>query len=150
MIAPPIPLRINSHALSFLLLFPTQFVFGIVGYHDQRMIIFELHRHEIFTNLMPKCPCRCQRWSKTGPKSFAKIHLCMTRWMRQGSGHFYNTERPHSALAGQSPAEAYWAEKPVDMMDKAHALPTSPQGLARRFGQAQQRQQDVINRILAA
>jgi putative transposase len=55
---------------------------------------------------------------------------------------FYNTERPHSALAGQTPAEAYGAEQPVDMMDKAIALPTSPQ--------AQQQQQDVINRILAA
>ena len=40
---------------------------------------------------------------------------------------FYNTERPHSALDGATPAEAYWAGRPVDMMDKAHALPTSPQ-----------------------
>ncbi len=56
---------------------------------------------------------------------------------------FYNTERPHSALAGRTPAEAcYRAGRPVDMMDKARALPTSPQ--------AQQPQQDVINRILAA
>ncbi len=55
---------------------------------------------------------------------------------------FYNTERPHSALAGRTPAEAYGARRPVDMMDKARALPTSPQ--------AQQHQQDVINRILAA
>ena len=55
---------------------------------------------------------------------------------------FYNTERPHSALDGRTPAEAYQIGRPVDMMDKAHALPTSPQ--------AQQQQQDVINRILAA
>jgi len=55
---------------------------------------------------------------------------------------FYNTERPHSALADQTPAEAYGAERPVDMMDKPDGLPTSPQ--------AQQRQQGVINRILAA
>ncbi len=55
---------------------------------------------------------------------------------------FYNAERPHSALNGQTPAEAYRAGRPVDMMDKADALPTSPQ--------AQQQQQDVINRILAA
>ena len=55
---------------------------------------------------------------------------------------FYNTERPHSALAGQTPAEANGAGQPVDMMDKARALPTSPQ--------AQQQQQKVINRILAA
>ena len=55
---------------------------------------------------------------------------------------FYNTERPHSSLDGQTPAEAYGAGQPVDMMDKARALPTSPQ--------AQQQQQDVIKRILAA
>ncbi len=55
---------------------------------------------------------------------------------------FYNTERPHSSLDGQTPAEAYGAGQPVDMMDKAGALPTSPQ--------AQQQQQDVINRVLAA
>ena len=55
---------------------------------------------------------------------------------------FYNTERPHSALDGQTPAEAYWAGRPVDMMDKADALPTSPQ--------ARQRQQDVLNKVLAA
>ena len=63
---------------------------------------------------------------------------------------FYNTERPHSSLSGQTPAEAYGIGQPMDMMDKALALPTSPQGLARRFGQAQQPQQDVINRIQAA
>ena len=50
---------------------------------------------------------------------------------------FYNTERAHSALAGRTPAEAYEVERPVDMMDKARALPTSPR--------AQQQQQDVIN-----
>ena len=55
---------------------------------------------------------------------------------------FYNTERPHSALAGRTPAEAYGAGRPVDMMDKPDGLPTSPQ--------AQQQQQDVITRILAA
>jgi putative transposase len=55
---------------------------------------------------------------------------------------FYNAERPHSALDGRTPAEAYGTARPVDMMDKAHALPTSPQ--------ARQQQQDVINRILAA
>ena len=32
---------------------------------------------------------------------------------------FYNTERPHSALGDQTPAEAYGAKWPVDMMDKA-------------------------------
>ncbi len=55
---------------------------------------------------------------------------------------FYNTERPHSSLDGQTPAEAYATERPVDMMDKPDGLPTSPQ--------AQQQQQNVINRVLAA
>jgi putative transposase len=55
---------------------------------------------------------------------------------------FYNTDRPHSALDGHTPAEAHGAGRPVDMMDKAHALPTSPQ--------AQQQQSGMINRILAA
>ena len=55
---------------------------------------------------------------------------------------FYNTERPHSALGGQTPAEAYGAGRPVDMMDKPDGLPTSPQ--------AQQQQHNVLNRILAA
>ncbi len=63
---------------------------------------------------------------------------------------FYNTERPHSSFNGLTPAEAYGIRGPMDMMDKPDGLPTSPQGLARRFGQAQQQQQDVINRIQAA
>ena len=51
-------------------------------------------------------------------------------WLR-----FYNVERPHSALDGRTPAEAYRGEAPVDMMDKPlRALPTSPQ--------AQQQQQE--------
>ena len=40
---------------------------------------------------------------------------------------FYNTTRPHSALDGRTPAEVYSVGKPVDMMDKAGALPTSQQ-----------------------
>jgi len=55
---------------------------------------------------------------------------------------FYNTERPHSALGGRTPAEAHGAGQPVDMMDKAIALPTSPQ--------AQQQQGNLLNRFLAA
>ena len=56
---------------------------------------------------------------------------------------FYNTERPHSALDGQTPAEAYSTGRPVDMMDNASALPTSPQ--------AQQQQKAInMNQILAA
>ena len=51
-------------------------------------------------------------------------------WVR-----FYNLERPHLALDGRTPAEAYRDETPVDMMDKPlRALPTSPQ--------AQQQQQE--------
>jgi len=57
--------------------------------------------------------------------------------------NFYNTERPHSALGGRTPTEAYENAPPVDMMDKASALPTSPQ--------AQQQQPRLsFNRILAA
>jgi putative transposase len=55
---------------------------------------------------------------------------------------FYNGDRPHSALGGRTPAEAYGAKQPVDMMDKADALPTFPQ--------AQQQQKNLITRILAA
>ena len=55
---------------------------------------------------------------------------------------FYNTKRPHSALDGATPAEAYGAGRPMDMMDKPDGLPTSPQ--------AQQQQQNMINRIQAA
>ena len=58
---------------------------------------------------------------------------------------FYNTERPHSSLDGKTPAEAYWRERPVDMMDKADALTTYPQ--------AQQQQKDInliIKKKLAA
>ena len=56
---------------------------------------------------------------------------------------FYNTERPHSALDGATPAEAYWAGRPVDMMDKASALPTSPQA-------QQQQKRCCMNEVLAA
>jgi putative transposase len=59
---------------------------------------------------------------------------------------FYGTERPHSSLSGATPAEFYAANKPVDMtlrLDKAGALPTSPQ--------AQQQQNAFgMDRFLAA
>ncbi len=38
---------------------------------------------------------------------------------------FYNAERPHSARDGRSPAEAYGARRPMDMMDKPGAMPES-------------------------
>ncbi len=41
---------------------------------------------------------------------------------------FYNTERPHSSLDGQTPAEAHRAGRPVDMMDK-------PDGLREQLGE---------------
>ena len=66
-----------------------------------------------------------------------KAEQVIGEWM-----DFYNTERPHSAFDGKTPAEAYGATRPMDMMDKPDGLPTSPQ--------APQQQQDVINRILAA
>jgi putative transposase len=56
---------------------------------------------------------------------------------------FYNTERPHSALDGATPTEAYSTGRPVDMMDKARALPTYPQA-------KQQRQALKVIEILAA
>ena len=57
---------------------------------------------------------------------------------------FYNTERPHSALGGRTPAEAYRGDTPVDTMDKPlRALPTSPQA-------QQQQQKDRFKGILAA
>ena len=56
---------------------------------------------------------------------------------------FYNTARPHSALDGKTPLEAYRGDPPVDMMDKPlRALPTSPQA-------QQQRQEDLSKEILA-
>ena len=56
---------------------------------------------------------------------------------------FYNTERPHSALDGETPAEAYRGNPPVDMMDKLlRALPTPSQA-------RQQRQEDLSKEILA-
>ena len=48
---------------------------------------------------------------------------------------FYNTERPHSALAGRTPAEAYRDDRPVDMMDKPlRALTTYPQAQQQQKG----------------
>ena len=43
-------------------------------------------------------------------------------------------------MESRTPAEAYGVKQPVDMMDKPDGLPTSPQ--------AQQQQQDVINKDL--
>ena len=87
-----------------------------------------------------------KRWAQQVGSAIRKgRHFGTREAKRQTLGDlvdFYNTERPNSALNGQTPAEVYGAGRPVDMLDKAIALPTSPQ--------AQQQQQDVINRILAA
>ncbi len=57
---------------------------------------------------------------------------------------FYNGERPHSALAGRTPFEAYRGKEPGDMMDKPlRALPTSPQA-------QQQQKEDRSEGFLAA
>ena len=57
---------------------------------------------------------------------------------------FYNTERPHSALGGRTPAEACRDDTPMDMMDKPlRALPTYPQA-------QQQQQEERFKGILAA
>ena len=57
---------------------------------------------------------------------------------------FYNSERPHSAMAGRTPAEAYAQQPPGDMVDKPlRALPTSPQA-------QQQQKEDRSEGFLAA
>ena len=67
----------------------------------------------------------------------------MTRLLIDGWIGFYNTERPHSALDGKTPAKAYRSNPPVDMMDKLlRALPTPSQA-------QQQRQADLSKEILA-
>lgn len=38
---------------------------------------------------------------------------------------FYITEHPHSALDGQTPEDAYWADRRVGMMERLVGLPTS-------------------------
>ncbi len=55
---------------------------------------------------------------------------------------FYNTERPHSALAGSTPAEAYEKGLPPQMQAKPHRLPAPLP--------AQPEQKDGSNRTLAA
>ncbi len=55
---------------------------------------------------------------------------------------FYNTTRPHSALGGATPVEAYENGRPLDQTDQPHGSPAPPP--------AQQEQQDVINMTLAA
>ena len=52
---------------------------------------------------------------------------------------FYNAKRPHSALDGRTPAQAYLEAKPVEMMDKARALPTFPQAQQQQKAEAQKR-----------
>ena len=56
---------------------------------------------------------------------------------------FYTAERPHSALGGKTPADAYRGDPPADMMDKQlRALPAYPPA-------QQRRQEDRSKEILA-
>ena len=64
-------------------------------------------------------------------------------WVR-----FYNAERPHAALGGRTPAEAYRDGPPVDMMDKP--LRALPLNACVQAPQAQQQQEDRFKGILAA
>ena len=66
-----------------------------------------------------------------------RVHKVIGEWI-----DFYNTGHRHPAPAGWTPAEAYAAGKPVDLMGKARNQPTSPQ--------AQQPKLDMINRMRAA
>jgi putative transposase len=79
-------------------------------------------------NASARLECLGQHWFLDLDDATQKVE----DWCRE-----YNTARPHSALDGRTPAEAYWARNPVDMMDKADALPTSPQ--------AQQQLQKAFN-----
>ena len=59
---------------------------------------------------------------------------------------FYTTERPHSALGGRTPAEAYRGARPADMMDTSlRAVPTSPQAAEHRHGNQGPRNQGPRN-----
>ncbi len=72
---------------------------------------------------------------------WATRHVLAWRLSNTMDAGFY-VEALTEALARQTPTEAYGAGRPVDLVDKARALPTS--------SQAQQQQRDVINRFLAA
>ena len=59
----------------------------------------------------------------------------ISRWMA-----FYDTQRPHSALADSTPAEAYERGMPPQMLGQRLPAPLP----------AQPKQEDVSNRTLAA
>ena len=74
----------------------------------------------------------------TGKKAF-QARRVIGEWI-----DFYNAERPHSALGGKTPAEAYRGDPPADMMDKPlRALPTYPQAQQRR---QEDRSKDILAR----
>jgi putative transposase len=54
--------------------------------------------------------------------SVAEARIGIGSWI-----NFYNNERLHQALDYKTPREIFEANQPVDMMDNASALPTSPQ-----------------------
>ena len=79
-----------------------------------------------------------------GPDVPAPVpHSCTARRVIADWIGFYNTERPHTALGGRTPAEACRGDRSVDMMDKPiRALTTYPQ--------AQQQQEDRFKAISVA
>ena len=66
-----------------------------------------------------------------------KAQRVIARWME-----FYNTQRPHSALADATPAEAYDNGMPLKVQARPHRSPASMP--------APSEQKDVLNRTLAA
>ena len=69
-----------------------------------------------------------------------QARLLIGDWVR-----FYNLERPHAALDGRTPAEAYRGEPPVDMRQALRALAHIPTGAAATTTTGRS-----IERILAA
>jgi putative transposase len=65
-------------------------------------------------------------WEEIYLKAYAdgrEAKVAIADWMT-----FYNTERPHTALAHRTPMEVFRGCAPaVDMLDNACALPTDPQ-----------------------
>ena len=59
-----------------------------------------------------KMKCLCYVYGADG----FEAERVIDEWMA-----FYNAERPHSALAGRTPAEAYRGEEPVEMWSRREA-----------------------------
>ena len=79
--------------------------------------------------------------SGCGVRSNTRPSICMSSptasrpGASSASGSLLHYRRPHSALGGRTPAEAYRGARPVDMMDTSlRAVPTSPQAAEYRHG----------------